>query len=173
MSNLLIKLLLKYVKKHQNVEEYFNWRVLKRSLRTRKACTREGRLNLTMISTIFSLQIKLPENDVNVIFVLTKLNGFRNLLLQIILLQDLIWFRYDLLTCMRSQIRLSKKCYPLTGIENKDPTDIDCASVQYKWYHGRSLVNDPRPFGHIFARGSSRSSSMKIGAVANRAAAAG
>ena len=113
------------------------------------------------------LQIKLPENDVNVIFFMTKLNGFPKHLLQIILLQDLIWFSYDLLTFMRSHIRL------LTGIENKDTTDIDCASVQYKWYHGRSLVNDHRPFGHIFALGSSRSSSMKIGAVANRAAAVG
>ena len=118
----------------------------------------------------FFPQIKLPENDVNVIFFLTKLNGFPKHLLQIILLQGLIWFCYDLLTFMRSQIRLSKKCYLLTGIET---TDIDCALVQYKWYHEQSLVNDHRPFGHIFALGSSRSSSMKIGAVANRAAAAG
>ena len=119
------------------------------------------------------LQIKLPENDFNVIFFLTKLNGFPKHRLQIILLQDLIWFCYDLLTFMRSQIDFPKKCQLFTGIENKDTTDIDCASVQYEWYHGRSLVNDHRPFGHIFALGSSRSSSMKIGAVANRAAAAG
>ena len=137
MGNLLIKILLKYVKLHQNVKEYLNWWVLNRSLRTRKACTREGRLSLTMISTIF-FQIKLRENYVNVIF-FDETEWFPKHLLQIILLQGVyIWFCYDLLTFMCSQIRLSIKNL-LTGIENKDITDIDCASVQYKWYHGHTL----------------------------------
>ena len=69
--------------------------------------------------------------NVNVIF-FDETECFPKHLLQIILLQDVyIWFCYDILTFISPQIRLFKKCYLLTGIENEDIADIDGASVQY------------------------------------------